>query len=621
MAFRHLLALLIFSVAVGAPALVWAQNTAVDPVDDPWLTDQGPVVATLVAPREDRVMATWQQAPPRSHARTAELLRLRLESGLGDLVAPANVVLTDPATESPEVFSELARDLAPGMPSIQMAHARALWKAGDIGGSVRAAIQSGTAILFNLAVQLWILENVAFLLLVVVLASSLGFLLLAGLQVFSHAAHDLGDLLSSRTPGFARAAALAGLLLLPLCFGEGLIGVALSLFALAFVYGKSNQRSVLVIAAALLVIGLHPLAQLVSGATSIAERDPVLLSAFAVVGGVESPADIERLEAAAANDLAAAHAVAYRARRFGQIEESRAHLESISERFPSDGIALANRANIAMREGDSEVALGYYEDAAHLVESPELFFSLSQAYASSFRMEEYETTLSRAQQIGDDEVTALSAFDDADLVADLGYPTELLRSRLIQLALSVEPKVTVAEMLAPGLLGQEWMVTSGAFVAVALASLLVSRRFDHASLCTRCGHRICTRCEDTVWSDDICEDCHHLFQYPEATDPSLRMARLQALSEREVKISRVWLFLSVVFPGAAGIGAKRPDFAMFGLLLFAMVAVWLIWPAGPFEDPLMMGAVASVFFAVPGVLALLGYAGVTAASVVARKNL
>lgn len=621
MAFRHVLALLILSLVAASPSLGWAQAMAVEGADDPWLAEQGPAAAPAPVVREDRVFQLWQAAPQRSHARTAALHRLRLESGLGDLVAPAHVVLADPVGETPEVYSGLARDLAPGMPSIQMAHARALWAAGDIGGSVRVAMQAGAAILFNLAVQLWLIENVAFLLLIVVLGASLGFLLLAGLQAFSHASHDLGDVLSSRTPGFARVAALGGLLLLPLCFGEGVIGVALALFALAFVYGKSNQRSVLVIAAALLVIGLHPLAQLVSGATSIAERDPVVLSALAVVNGTASPADVERLEAAAPEELAAAHAMAYRARRFGQIEESRIRLEAISERHPSDAIALANRANIEMRQGNSELALDYYEGAANLVDSPELFFSLSQAYANSFRMEEYEQMISRAQEIGDDHVTALSGFDDADLVADLGYPTELLRSRLIQLALSLEPKVTVAEVLAPGVLGEEWMVTGGAFVVVALMSLLVASRFDHASLCARCGHRICTRCEETVWSEEICEDCHHLFHYPESTDPSLRMARLQALSEREVKVGRVWLFLSILCPGAAGIGAKRPDFAMFGLLLFATVSVWVIWPAGAFQDPLMMGAVAWIFFAVPGVLALLGYAGVTFASVIARRNL
>ncbi|MFK7894300.1 MAG: tetratricopeptide repeat protein [Myxococcota bacterium] len=620
MAFRHLLALLIIAVVASVPSLGGAEELAADLVNDPWLSEQGPAVTPVAVAREDRVRTTWSKAPPRSHARTAALHRLRLESGLADLVAPAHVVLTDPVGETRSVYSGLARDLAPNTPSIQMAHARALWAADDIGGAIRAAGEAFGTILFSLAVQLWLIENVAFLLLVVVLGAALGFLLLAGLEVFSHAAHDLGDLLSPAMPSFARVAALSSLILLPLCFGEGVLGVSLALFGLAFIYGKSNQRSVLVIAALLLVIGLHPLAQLVSGATSIAERDPVLLSAFAVVQGTASPADIERLDAAAGEDRAAAHAMAYHARRFGQIEESRERLEAISGQYPSDPVALTNRGNIEMRNGNTDGALANYEGAANLIESPELLFSLSQAYAGSFRMEEYERTLSRAQQFGAERVSELSAFDDAHLVADLGYPMGLLRSRLIQLALSLEPKMTVAEVLAPGILGKEWVVTCSAFVVVALVSLLLGSRFDHASLCIRCGHRICTRCEETVWSEDICEDCHHLFQYPEATDPSLRMARLQALSERDVFLSRVWLVLSLICPGAAGIGARRPDFAMFGLILFGIVATWAIWPAGAFQDPLMMGAMAWLFFAVPGVIALLGYAGVTFASVLVRKH-
>ena len=36
-----------------------------------------------------------------------------------------------------------------------------------------------------------------------------------------HAAHDLGDLVTDQMPGFARAALLSSLLLLPILLGEG----------------------------------------------------------------------------------------------------------------------------------------------------------------------------------------------------------------------------------------------------------------------------------------------------------------------------------------------------------------------------------------------------------------
>jgi hypothetical protein len=153
-----------------------------------------------------------------------------------------------------------------------------------------------------------------------------------------------------------------------------------------------------------------------------------------------------------------------------------------------------------------------------------------------------------------------------------------------------------------------------------LICLLFANRFDHASQCGRCGHRICTRCEETVWSEEICEDCHHLFKYPAATDPSLRMARLQALSKRAVRVDRIVLAAALLIPGVAGLSARRPDFAMFGLLLFGWIAAWVTWPGGVFEEPLLMGSAAVLCLAIPGVLAVIGYGGVVVASLVARKN-
>jgi ribosomal protein L37AE/L43A len=274
-----------------------------------------------------------------------------------------------------------------------------------------------------------------------------------------------------------------------------------------------------------------------------------------------------------------------------------------------------------MRRGNTEKAIEYYKRSAGVLNSPTVLFDLSQAYAATFRMEAVEATLRRAQALGDDEVAELSSLEDSTLVADVGMPFGLLQKYLVTLALAQKPDAAVAEALAPGRLGERWSVTAIAFTLVALIGILVASRFDHASVCSRCGHRICTRCEETVWSDDLCEECHHLFQSPEDTDPSLRMARLQSLSRREVWVDRIWTTASVVIPGVAGFASKRPDLAMFGLLLFAWTATWLIWPSGIFVDPMLLGSAAWIVFAIPGALAMLGYVGVVVVSLVARKNL
>jgi hypothetical protein len=236
-------------------------------------------------------------------------------------------------------------------------------------------------------------------------------------------------------------------------------------------------------------------------------------------------------------------------------------------------------------------------------------------------MDEYESTLVKAQRLGDAEVANLSSLGDGELVADLGFPVHLLRDRFRALALSRESNQGLAATLAPGRLGERWFITASAFALAVLLCTLFANRYDHASSCARCGQRICTRCQETVWSEEICEDCHHLFQYPEATDPSLRMARLQALSEREVKIDRIVVGASLLIPGVAGFASRRPDLAMFGLLLFAWVSVWIVWPSGIFADPMLMGSAAVLCFAVPGILSVVAYFAVVGASLLVRKKL
>ncbi|MCA9503334.1 MAG: hypothetical protein H6748_05480 [Spirochaetaceae bacterium] len=608
-------------VAEPAPPAAQADLVAVDPAGDPWLREQGPPVPEPDETPREQVVVAWSEAGQALHARGNALRRVRLERGLGDLTAPAYAVLAAATEEDPHLYSGLARELAPGVPALQMAHARALWETGDTGRAVGVAGDLLWSLAVGLDPQLWLLENLTTLLLVIAVGAALAFIGLSSAQAIPHAAHDLGDLLSTRSPVYARYAALAALLLLPLALGEGIVGLTLSLFTVGFAYGRGAQRKMLAMAAVLFVIGLHPLGRLVSVATGFVEQDPIMRSTMALLAGEGTTADEERLAAVADEDPTAAHALAYQARRYGLASASRERLEALAERWPEDGVVLANLGNAAMRRGETEVAIDYYERAAQRVDSAELLFDLSQAYASAFRLEEYEKTLARAQRLDAERVAALSNLDDAKLVADLGFPASLLRERIRRRVLSEETAgVVLLEALAPGHLGDRWFVTAGAFALAALLCLLFADRYDHSSLCVRCGHRICTRCEDTVWNEEICDDCHHLFDAPAGTDPTLRRARLEKLSRRAKRIDRGVLGLSLLVPGVAGFAARRPDFALFGLLLFGWIAAWIAWPTGVFEDPILMGPVAALCIGVPGVLAVAAYLALVAASLMARRS-
>ena len=531
MAHRLSQILIVVLLAVAAPALAAPEGeempvadvstaesiasqdlAAADPADDPWLTDEGPAVPIPLAASQEQVESAWAAAPPTAPARAAALRRVRLELGLGDLVGPARVIERAASdAQEREFYSGLARELAPGVPSIVMANAKALWEAGDTGAAVNSVIDAAWAAITHLEIQIWLMENFSILLVLILTGASAAFILLAALMTFPHAAHDLGDLLSSGMPAFARSAMLAALLFVPLMLGEGIVGFVLALFALGFAYGKGRQRNALAMAAVMLVVAIHPLTMLATTATTLLDEDPVLESVLAVAGGVETQADVDRLVTAAESDIAAAHALAYRARRYAMHADAERHLAAIGAIDPADPVMLANLGNIEMRRERTDAAIDYYERAAAIENSPIVYFDLSQAYAASFRMEEYEVALARAQSYGGDDVAALSALGDPKVVADLGLPFGSMQRRLLSRALAHKPDSPVAAILAPGLLGERWFSTASAFALVALFCLLLANRWDHASTCTRCGHRICTRCEETVWSEDLCEDCNHLY--------------------------------------------------------------------------------------------------------------
>jgi len=623
---RRLLAACLAAGALLSPAIGVAQAeappVAAIPLEDPWLTERGPILAEPPAPpvAHDRVALAWSAAPPTPHARTAALRRQRLEFGLGDLRAPAEVIRAIESADDESVGTSLALELAPGMPSLQWAHALDLWHHREQGAAARAFGTMLWQMAHELDAQIWLLGNGLLLVLVVVLGASAAFIAMLALKSFPHAAHDLADPLSNRMPAFARAALLAGCLLVPLALGEGVAGLVLACFAVAFLYGKPRERSVLAMAAVFFVVALHPLAQWASVAATVVDLDPLARSALAVTKGVASSADVERLEAAFDDDLVAAHAIAYRARRHAEDDLEKDRLDALAARYHTDPVVLANLGNIEMRAGRTDAAIDLYERAAGLVDSPTLLFDLSQAYASVLRMSEYEATIERAQRLGDREVAALSSLSDPRLVGDLPFPIERVRDRLRTLALAEAPEVLLTASIAPGRLGDGWLATAIGFSGAALAAAFLGGRFERSSACGRCAGRICGRCGTAGSSEDLCEDCHHLFRNIEATDPKLRMARLQVLSRREAWRSGALTVASLVVPGVAGLAMRRPDMALLSLVLFATCALWLRWPSGMIVDPLWIGPLVPFAFAALASASLLAYAAIVVGSLVSRRS-
>jgi hypothetical protein len=319
--------------------------------------------------------------------------------------------------------------------------------------------------------------------------------------------------------------------------------------------------------------------------------------------------------------MMAAELLGLHARRMGDDAVAQSRFLALLEVDPANPLALTALGNIAYRTERTDAAIEYYERALVVEDSPLLLYNLAQAYAKAFRMEEYEQAMARAQSKGSADVVELSRFGDTGFVADLPYPVASLRDRMIAAADGSAFTSALMRVLAPGMLGRDWLHTCVGFLLVALCGFIVGARYQHAGRCARCGHRICARCDDSMWSSDLCDACHHLFNRPQGTDPELRMARLKELRLRETRVEKIATAASLILPGASGLLAKRPDLSLMGLLLFFWTAALFAWHRGIVPEPLVLGAAGGVAFILAGTCMAVLYLGVLVSGLLIRRSL
>lgn len=536
-----------------------------------------------------------------------------------DSAARAMLVQTDPGEALGNAI--LAVRLAPDLPIAHMALARAHWADGSYADAIGEAMAGIAAIPRNLEASIWLLGSLLVMIATVLVIGSLVFIWFVGMSVISRASHDLGDLFSKKMPGYARLALIGSLLLIPLALGEGMIGLTLGFFGLGVTFGDTRHRMALCLAVTMFMLGLHPVSQLAMTALRGLDADRLASAALSVLSGEETAADVALIEAASGHDVLARQMLALRARRSGHLREATERYEALLAASPRDAVVLNNYANLRFNRGETEAAVELYERAAALEDRAPLMFNLSQAYARLFRIEQFEGALRSAQALDVGAVAELSRIEDANFVVDLAYNTEPIHKRLYEAARSAAAPQAAIESLLPGWLGRSGLHTIVAFLVVALISLGISTRFDHASSCTRCGRRICGRCDGTFWNSETCDGCYHIFFRPETTDPNLRMARLVELQSRDVQRGRVISVLSLLLPGVGGLFARRPDLGFLGTLLFGLAAVLLIWRDGVVPDPIAVGSAGTLAFIVAGCLAATAYLVVVGSGLVIRRNL
>jgi tetratricopeptide (TPR) repeat protein len=592
----------------------------------PWgeAARDSPAVAAPSVVRLGAIEEAWRIPAATLENRVAETRRAALGVGVWNLDPAARAIALGTGVEAgPVERARAAVRLAPDLPAPRMDLARAIWLYEDspisavraVGGSLGAAAR-------HLEASLWIAGCALFVLAVALIGGAALSILTAAGFALPHAGHDLGDLVSSKMPGFARLGLLAVVLLTPLVVGEGPFGLALALFAFAVAYGSRRQRIVMTLAAASLIAGAYPAARWAGAVIGGFPMDPVAESAYAVAGGSSLPSHIRRLEANT-DDPLTARALARQARRNGNLGVADARYQKLWQADPTDFVVANNAANVRLGLGHMEAALELYDDALLLNESPVVLYNLAQAYGRAFQVENLAITLEHAQALDGEllaELTELQGVDPVGFVVDLPLSGRAMWRRVEASGGNDRLASELRGWIAPGWLGRDPGIAAGAFVAVGLAALLLGGRYRRSSWCPRCGRRVCPRCDPDHSGGDLCTACNRLFYQPETTDRAMRLERVTTLRQRERRVERLAWMSSLAVPGVAGLLADRPLRSLFACLAFALCVCALVWRDGVVPDPLVVGAAGPVFFVAVAALSAMTYAVLVALSLTTRRR-
>lgn len=640
---RTALPALVCAIAAGCllaalPRAGLARDSANEPVDSGWsridaegtdavadmaaVTGAPPEAASTGAAQDLVGIGRAWRADESLDTRVGRSRRAAVEHGVWNLDSAARALIAGSGTPTVEDARAAIR-LAPDLPLAHMALARAMWlQESSPIAAARAVWAAIAAVPRHLEAAVWFGGSALYVLALGLISGGLLFTVLAACAVAAHAAHDLGDFVSGEMPVFSRVALLAALAGLPLALGQGWVGLGLGLFAVAALYGCGRQRLALVAAVAALIAGLYPLARLSGSALTAYAADPVLEAAYSATDGFATPIDRRRLEAAGESDPLAAQALAMTARRSGHLANADARYQTIVA-DGGDAAMLNNAANVRLALGHMESALELYAEASELGASSKVLFNLSQAYGAAFQVEDLNRTLADAQSVDGDtvaELTQLQGSEQKGFTVDL----PLARSTLWERALDTGAAERFAQQLrariAPGAVGVDWQWTAGAFATAFAFALLAGRRFRASHRCSRCGRRLCPRCDPEFGGGEICEGCSRLFHQPETTDRSLRLARINALRARDARLNRIVLFTSLLVPGSAGLFSRRPWASLVGALAAGIAAWSLVYRNGVAPDPLVAGAAAPVAFCGVAVVCLCLHALTVTTSLAARRK-
>ncbi|HEY6066849.1 MAG TPA: tetratricopeptide repeat protein [Thermoanaerobaculia bacterium] len=503
--------------------------------------------------------------------------------------------------------------------SFDAASSRAVFLARQ--GRLRDAIAAGsgavTTLFASAESRLSLVSSLALAVIAALIAGAIAVGLALLLKYFRRIWHDLVE--AAGRPFGPRAAKPIAflLLLLPLFLTLGPVWLLLYWTVLAFAYSSRSERWVL--AFALFVLGMAPIAIEAVARENLVRRSPVYLAAvdlaerredFSVEDGVASIAS-------ASPDRSDAWFLLGRyAERAGDNMRALSAYGRAIETDPKDYRALVNRGNVRFIEGDYGQAIADYEEATRRdPRSAEAFYNLSLARSEIYDFKGQESARAQALAISRRDVDTWSSRPVLNRVVAAPYSVGDAREKARSGGApapgrgSAGARPAIVELaLSP------WCLAPWGALAVAWLFGAVRSRFGTATECSRCGRAFCRRCKRSAGPPTLCGPCARLSFHKEEVDDATREADLLETGRRARRRRYLVRVGSALIPGLPRFVFGQPwaalgiSFLFFLALALAFGGPWLfdLAPLAP-SSASLPGRIAAV--AVALLVSLLGLNG------------
>lgn len=402
-------------------------------------------------------------------------------------------------------------------------------------------------------------------------AAVLGAIVILLVRHFRLTLHSLGE---TARRFFGTGATLPlGLILamLPLAFGLGPFWLLLYWGALVLSSSQRDER--LVLAGALLALGLlSPVIAAISHETFV-ENSPLYAAA--------ADLDEKRDDASTEDGLRQASAVyaedpdvwlllGIYAERSSDRARALAAYDRAIQTGPERYQAYVNRGNIRFQEGSLREAVRDYEVAAERAPgAAEVFYNLALARAESYDFEGQGEALRRARAISGRRVTEWSSHPTLARVVSVSYPLARARARTEEW--NREPRAgrppdrTLPRRIARALLSPFVVAPWGA-LTLGVALLWIRSRRGVVAECVQCGRPHCKYCRRYGDPPGYCVSCARARKESRGIDAQVQRAEEMQRSIRGRNAS--CRALSLLLPGTHRFFSQRPYSGFTQLFLF-----------------------------------------------------